>query len=43
MSYIFVTMAIAGLLVEDAFNLGGQRINILTLYVGELRGVERVG
>jgi hypothetical protein len=43
MSYIFVTMAIAGLLVKDALNLSGQRINILSLDIGELGGIERLG
>jgi hypothetical protein len=42
-SYIFVTMAIAGLLVKNALNLGGQRIDILSLDIGELGGIERLG
>jgi len=40
MPHFFVTMAIARLLVKDAFDLGGQRINILSLHIRELLRVE---
>jgi hypothetical protein len=36
-------MAIARLLVKDAFDLGGQRINILSLHISELLRVECLG
>ena len=40
---VLVTMAVAGLLIKDGFNPSGQRVNILSLYIGELRWVECFG